>query len=157
MGSLVSILTPSYQPEDVPSLSVVPFSYIIPSGQELSRADYPDLFRRIGVLYGAGDGSTTFNVPDLTGLFIRGASSSNYITVSGTDVSISGYLRDALGKHVHTRTNVYYTPNGSSQELYSLQHEQAGTTPSSLSNIGGAETRHRNISVLYYLVAEGSI
>ena len=41
-------------------------------GSAVSRTTYADLFAKIGTTYGAGDGSTTFNVPDLRGEFIRG-------------------------------------------------------------------------------------
>ena len=34
-------------------------------GTELSRIDYPELFGLIGVIYGVGDGITTFNIPRL--------------------------------------------------------------------------------------------
>jgi microcystin-dependent protein len=47
--------------------------YLICNGQAVSRNKYADLFAKIGTTYGIGDGSTTFNVPDLTtdGRFIR--------------------------------------------------------------------------------------
>lgn len=41
----------------------IPEGWIELQGQELSRTEYPDLFELIGTEYGAGDGSTTFNVP----------------------------------------------------------------------------------------------
>lgn len=41
-------------------------------GSAISRTAYPELFAVIGTTYGAGDGSTTFNIPDLRGLFLRG-------------------------------------------------------------------------------------
>lgn len=41
-------------------------------GAAVSRAAYPELFGAIGTTFGAGDGSTTFNLPDLRGRFIRG-------------------------------------------------------------------------------------
>jgi phage-related tail fiber protein len=41
-------------------------------GGEVSRTVYPDLFGIIGTSWGAGDGATTFNLPDFRGLFIRG-------------------------------------------------------------------------------------
>ena len=37
-----------------------------------SRTTYANLFNVIGTSFGAGNGSTTFNVPDLRGYFIRG-------------------------------------------------------------------------------------
>ncbi|EKV01597.1 microcystin-dependent protein [Leptolyngbya sp. PCC 7375] len=45
--------------------------YILCDGQALSRDTYKDLFLVIGTTWGAGDGSTTFNIPDLRGVFPR--------------------------------------------------------------------------------------
>jgi len=42
-------------------------------GSAVSRAAYATLFARIGTTFGAGDGSTTFNLPDYRGCFLRGA------------------------------------------------------------------------------------
>ncbi|MBI1841840.1 MAG: tail fiber protein [Verrucomicrobia bacterium] len=44
-----------------------PTNFLFCGGQEVSRTDYAALFTAIGVRYGAGDGVTTFNVPDLRG------------------------------------------------------------------------------------------
>ena len=44
-----------------------PSGYLFCFGQAVSRATYADLFAALGTLYGAGDGSTTFNVPDARG------------------------------------------------------------------------------------------
>ena len=41
--------------------------WLLCNGQAVSRADYEDLWNVIGASYGAGDGSTTFNIPDLRG------------------------------------------------------------------------------------------
>jgi microcystin-dependent protein len=46
---------------------VVPTGYLLCDGQAVSRAAYADLFNAIGVTWGAGDGATTFNVPDMRG------------------------------------------------------------------------------------------
>lgn len=42
----------------------LPAGYLLCDGAAVSRTMYPDLFAAIGTTYGAGDGSTTFNVPD---------------------------------------------------------------------------------------------
>lgn len=42
------------------------------NGAEISRTTYAELFAVIGTTAGEGDGSTTFNLPDLRGMFIRG-------------------------------------------------------------------------------------
>ena len=47
--------------------SVAPAGYLLAFGQAVSRTNYPGLFAVINTTYGAGDGSTTFNVPDLRG------------------------------------------------------------------------------------------
>ena len=51
----------------------LPSGYLLCDGSAVSRTMYPDLFACIGTTYGAGDGSTTFNVPDLTDKFIEGS------------------------------------------------------------------------------------
>jgi microcystin-dependent protein len=65
---------PIAQQRLVPSGTVLPFAgttapigFLLCSGQAVSRSTYSDLFAAIGTTYGAGDGSTTFNVPDLRG------------------------------------------------------------------------------------------
>jgi len=52
--------------------SSAPSGWILCSGQNENRATYPDLFNVIGETFGAGDGSTTFGIPDLRGEFVRG-------------------------------------------------------------------------------------
>jgi microcystin-dependent protein len=42
------------------------------NGAAVSRSTYAVLFAAIGTLYGAGDGTTTFNLPDYRGEFLRG-------------------------------------------------------------------------------------
>lgn len=49
-----------------------PSGWLPCNGAQVSRSVYAALFQAIGTTYGAGDGSTTFNVPDLRGEFIRG-------------------------------------------------------------------------------------
>ena len=52
--------------------SVAPAGYLAANGALLSRTTYAALFAAIGIIYNAGDGSTTFGLPDLRGEFIRG-------------------------------------------------------------------------------------
>lgn len=52
--------------------NVTPDNTIYCDGSAVSRTTYAELFDVIGTTYGAGDGSSTFNVPDLRGYFIRG-------------------------------------------------------------------------------------
>lgn len=53
----------------------VPSGWLICNGANVSRTDYAALFAAIGTTYGAGDGSTTFGLPNLNGLFLEGTTS----------------------------------------------------------------------------------
>ncbi len=50
----------------------IPTGYIKANGAAVSRSTFSALFSAISTTFGAGDGSTTFNVPDLRGYFVRG-------------------------------------------------------------------------------------
>lgn len=52
--------------------SLVAQGWLFCDGSAVSRTDYPSLFDAIGTLHGGGDGSTTFNLPDHRGRFLRG-------------------------------------------------------------------------------------
>ena len=54
------------------AMSTAPSGWLKCNGQAISRTTYAALFSTIGTTYGNGNGSTTFNVPDLRGEFIRG-------------------------------------------------------------------------------------
>ncbi|WP_287496922.1 phage tail protein [Pandoraea sp. CB10b_02] len=54
------------------AMSAAPAGYMKANGAAVSRTTYAALFAAIGTTFGAGDGSTTFNLPDLRGEFLRG-------------------------------------------------------------------------------------
>ncbi len=55
-----------------------PAGWMLCQGQALSRTTYAKLFAIIGTAFGTGDGSTTFNIPDLRGEFLRGAGTNSH-------------------------------------------------------------------------------
>ena len=57
-----------------------PTGYLVCDGSAISRTTYVNLFLVLGTMYGNGDGSTTFNLPDYRGKFLRGTDNG-----SGTD------------------------------------------------------------------------
>lgn len=84
--------------------SPVPTGWLLCDGTAVSRATYDELFALIGTQYGVGDGSTTFNVPDLRGRVIMGldnmgASSANVVVDASAD-TVGG----TLGTETHTLT-----------------------------------------------------
>lgn len=75
----------------VPVGAVLPFygsrppkNWLLCYGQEVSRAEYKDLFDVIGTSSGSGNGSTTFNVPDLKGKVIYGQGSADALVTGST-------------------------------------------------------------------------
>jgi microcystin-dependent protein len=54
------------------AMATAPLGWLKANGALISRVTYADLFTAIGTTFGAGDGSTTFGLPDLRGEFVRG-------------------------------------------------------------------------------------
>lgn len=52
----------------------IPSGWLLCDGSAVNRSTYAKLYRSIGICWGEGDGSTTFNLPDLRGMFLRGVS-----------------------------------------------------------------------------------
>lgn len=67
--------------------SIAPQGYLLCDGSAVSRTDYADLFTTIGTIYGAGDGTTTFNVPDLSGRVVLGISQGHALGSFGGEIS----------------------------------------------------------------------
>lgn len=73
---------------NLPTGSVIPFAgtilpeddWLLCNGQAVSRTDYADLYAIIGIKYGNGDGTTTFNVPNLNNTFIEATSDSSKVS-----------------------------------------------------------------------------
>lgn len=64
-------------------LDTVPSGWLSCNGQVVSRTAYEGLFAVYGIRYGAGDGSTTFQLPNLSGKFLMGASASHALGSTG--------------------------------------------------------------------------
>ena len=81
------------------AVATVPSGYLECNGQIVNRTTYAALFAVIGTQYGAGNGSTTFGIPDLRGEFIRGFDNGK-----GTDSgrSIGTAQAGAFGQHQHS-------------------------------------------------------
>jgi len=81
--------------------SVQPFSqsgWLICDGSLVSRTTYAKLFQAIGTTYGAGDGSTTFQLPDFRGVFMRGWDNGRGLDPGRV---IGSYQEDQVEKHKH--------------------------------------------------------
>lgn len=63
--------------------SQAPDGFLVCNGGEISRTTYAKLFAVIGTTYGSGDGSTTFNLPNLTDRFLQGSTTSGTVKNAG--------------------------------------------------------------------------
>lgn len=94
-----------------------PTYWLICDGRAVSRTAYAELFAVIGTTYGSGDGSTTFNIPDLRGRVSLG-------TASGYAMGSTGGNKDAIiPYHTHTlsrTTNVAVAAHGITQPTFNV-------------------------------------
>ena len=129
------------------AMSTPPTGFLKANGAAISRTAYSALFAKIGTTYGAGNGSTTFNVPDLRGEFVRGWDDGRGVD---TGRSLGSTQNHALQSHTHTFP-VYRAGNFTAPELFASADSK--TTSTFIGNIvvsaaGGAETRPRNVALL---------
>ena len=168
-------------PQAVPSGTVhlfatttAPTGYLECDGSAVSRTTYADLFTIIGTTWGAGDGSSTFNLPDLRGEFVRGWDNGK-----GTDSgrSFATSQTDQNKSHNHTATSTVTDPghfhttenfvvrsgyqeprnlgvgtDGNGNSTGNTNSKTTGITVSTtIANDGGSEARPRNIAMMYVI------
>jgi microcystin-dependent protein len=133
-----------------------PTGYIACEGAAISRTTYVGLYNKIGVRYGNGDGSTTFNVPDYRGYIFRAwdhGAGRDPDRASRTDRgdgttgdNVGTFQADAYKSHTHTQdrpsSRTIYQGNGGQYAYYTYSNANTGSS-------GGNETRPININVLY--------
>jgi microcystin-dependent protein len=116
------------------------------------------LFAAIGTLYGVGDGSTTFNLPDLRGEFVRGFDDGRGVDTGRTmgsnqaqNYQSHNHLVSDPG-HSHTyqsATSGQEVIEGSGRAVQAYtENTSSQTTGITIQNNGGTETRPRNIALL---------
>lgn len=123
------------------AVNSVPTGWLKANGAAISRTTYVDLYNAIGTAYGTGDGSTTFNIPDLRGEFLRGWDDSRGVD-SGR--ALGSAQSAMIGPHTHTQTvdNIYASGTGRSGP------SSTGSQYGNISTSTGTDTRPRNIALL---------
>lgn len=122
--------------------STLPELFMLCDGSAISRVTYSDLFEIIGTTFGQGDGSTTFNLPNLSGKVAIGASSNHALGVSGGSETVQ--LQDSnlpahtheMDAHSHTNTISVQMPSLShsvTQPSFTYQGPSGSTTDGSYS------------------------
>ncbi|MDF0521526.1 phage tail protein [Bradyrhizobium yuanmingense] len=92
-------------------------SFVLPYGQAISRTTYSAYFAMVSTTYGSGDGSTTFNIPDLRGRVVAGADGmggtpANRLTDAVAGIDSLGDAGGAQSRSLVTANLPPYTPAG---------------------------------------------
>ena len=123
-------------------------------GQAVSRTTYAALFAAIGTAYGVGDGSTTFNLPNTQGYFLRGAGTTGiYSTTRGTvqDDRLQGHrhANDGVNYLFGTSGLGYQANNGPQAQQRQFQVGNPSNDGSNGDPRTASETRPANVGVNY--------
>ncbi|HAI2062682.1 tail collar domain-containing protein [Escherichia coli] len=147
------------------AMNSAPTGWLSADGSAVSRITYARLFARIGTIFGSGNGTTTFNLPDARGVVLRGLDNGKGYD-SGRQIGT--YQADAVQSHNHylptssgTAANVYGINDASfiaSEVNYNPSPGYISTTYPNSQYLNGSqvgtvgnfatETRMKNLSVL---------
>ena len=137
------------------AMNSAPSGWLSCSGTAVSRTTYSRLWGTIGTTYGAGNGSTTFNLPDLRGEFVRGLDNSRGVdsgrSLGSSQTALAGTVpRDgwgttgsAIGNATSGRLIVGSGQTEGSETLESLRASGGDRS------VTAGDTRPRNIALLY--------
>lgn len=112
-----------------------PSGWLLCNGAAVSRSQYPALFTAIGTGHGSGNGSTTFNIPDYRGRFLRGVDGGvgrdpdraartaantggragdavGSVQGDATKMPVNPFVTGAAGVHTHTYYDIYRMETG---------------------------------------------
>ena len=125
-----------------------PTGWLKANGAALSRTTYAALFAAIGTTHGVGDGSTTFNLPDLRGEFVRGWDDGAGVDPGRT---LGSAQLDAFEDHEHGTSGQLLENSGTSGMPGTSGRISAPVTVTITGANSGrtaTETRPRNVALL---------
>ena len=130
------------------AMNSAPAGWLAADGSNVNRTTYASLFSAISTTYGAGDGSTTFALPDLRGYFVRGVGVAGQ-NGANSDGTVSGTFgakqADEFKAHTH---GIFPIANGGTGVAAGVSFGIIGDNGST-GETGGTETRPKNIAMLY--------
>lgn len=115
--------------------STVPNGWLLCNGAGISRTTFSNLFAEIGTTYGTGDGSTTFNIPDLRDRYIIGANAN------ALGAYIAEQLPNITGGPVTNISTSYVSAGTQSEGALALQHD------ASIINRGTQEVKNGGLTL----------
>ena len=133
------------------ALASIPLGYLLCDGSAVSRSTYAELFTAVSTRFGVGDGSTTFNLPDLRSVFPRGSPAATEAGGTGgesthvlttAEMPSHTHIQDA---HTHTTDSTIYTWYSGSlvKRNYPDGTTNTGSTTATNQNTGG-DGAHEN-------------
>ena len=133
--------------------SSAPIGYLFCDGSAVSRTTYADLFLAINTAYGIGNGSTTFNLPDMRGAVPRGAGISSGYTQNVT-VTLGAKDNDTMQGHTHNYYDDWFNAlMGSASGGYTflgVNNTQYRSTEGSSGRVSD-ETKMKNLGVNFFI------
>ena len=142
--------------------TTAPTGWLICDGSAVSRTTYANLFSVIGTTYGTGDGSTTFNIPNLKGRVPVGLDSSDtsFDTLGETGGEYFHTLTiDEMPSHSHSTAYMCSFPEGVANARTGYGYNEVALNKSSygnsVSNTGGGQA-HNNLQpyiVMNYIIS----
>lgn len=135
---------------------VAPHGWLACNGAAISRTSFVHLFNILGTRYGAGDGRTTFNLPDLRGEFIRGWDAGRGVDLNRV---LGSFQNDEIRSHAHIYRRSHITNTVDWEQFEARRDGSAalydgdgrfddGGDRVTTNHVGGPETRPRNIALL---------
>lgn len=128
--------------------NTAPTGWLECSGAAVSRTTYAGLFAAIGTVFGAGDTTTTFNLPQMQGEFARGWDNGRGVDPARAFGSAQA---DELEAHVHSVTPPAANDDTSSGLTTTGTGGAETITPYNTASTGGTETRPRNIALMFII------
>jgi microcystin-dependent protein len=130
--------------------STAPSKWLLCDGSAISRTTYPDLFAAISTTFGAGNGSTTFNVPDMRGRTPIGVGTGAGLTARTTGSSGGAEtvtLTDQIGSFgSHSHTYLIQGSGGSlSVKASASNNFGVGTATTQSATVSGSGASHTNM------------
>ena len=99
--------------------SAIPSGYLLCNGQAVNRTTYAELFAVIGTAFGSGNGSTTFNLPDLRETVPVGVGENGNATIANHDIYTLGEFKDdQFQGHNHSNCSIDYNTSSQNNKNY---------------------------------------
>ena len=150
--------------------TTAPNGYLVCDVSAINRTTYAALFALIGTTYGNGNGSTTFNLPDYRGIFLRGwdngagndadaSSRTAYLNGTNTGNTIGSFQADTLKSHNHAMipdiAGTYFSfivvGKGGSYGYVGNNANSQIQNNGQTNYVGGSETRPKNVYINYII------